>query len=173
MMIVKFCGQCGTEFGASVRFCNNCGSARSTTSQSDPTASRNTSDLPAHAVRDLSMFSAALAAITTELPARTSVRQAMAFVTVAMLDAGHRSITLSELREVAGEDLAGNPLLSLSVDRIFNTFLAPTKRDPDALDWLYQDLDPDDRRKKYLRLTPKGHEAAKRLVEAINATKSE
>lgn len=115
----------------------------------------------------LSNMSNALQVLAAELPGRTSVRQAMAFVTVAYLNAMNSSVTLTELREIVGADAEGAPLLGQSIDRIFNTFLMPTKRDPDALGWCYQEEDPDDRRKKYLRLTDAGKDAARRITEAL------
>lgn len=133
--------------------------------------SRATSALPANAARDLGRLSRALQALAAELPGRTSVRQAMAFVTIAQLDAMGHSVTLTDLRETLGEDLEGAPLLGQSVERILNTFLEPTKRDPDGLGWVYQENDEDDRRRKYLKLTDEGRGAAKRIMEALGLGK--
>lgn len=131
--------------------------------------SNGTSTLPSSAVRDLSRLSQALQAIAAELPQRTTLRQAVAFATVATMDAAGRSVTLSELNEALGDDLTGIPLLGTSFDRVFDSFLEPSKRQPDRLGWLFKELDEDDLRKKYLRLTPKGRKVALRLIEALNA----
>ncbi|PXA70407.1 hypothetical protein DMC25_27035 [Caulobacter sp. D4A] len=90
----------------------------------------------------------------------------MAFLTVAYLDTMGKSITMSDLRELVGEDNEGQPILGNSVERTLNSFLEPTKRDPEALGWLTHENDADDRRRKYLRLTLEGQEAATRFIEA-------
>lgn len=128
-----------------------------------------TSTLPASAVRDLEHVSLALRLIAAELPQRTTLRQALAFVTVAMMDAAGQSVTLSELNEDLGDDRTGNPMLGTAFDRVFDTFLEPTKRIPTGLGWCFKEVDEDDLRKKYLRLTPKGRDVAKRLIEALHA----
>lgn len=114
-------------------------------------------------------MSSALQILAAKLPARTSTRQAMAFVTVAYLDAMGTPATLTQLREIAGVGVDKKPLLGQSIERTFDTFLEPTKRTPDALAWCYQEVDEDDRRNKYIRLTTKGKRAAQEILEALEA----
>ncbi|QOC54171.1 hypothetical protein [Caulobacter vibrioides] len=132
-----------------------------------------TSKLLAASASGLERLSVALQAISAEIPGRTSTRQSMAFVTCAYLNSMGRSVTLSELRELIGDDNHGSPILGLSVERTMNAFLEPTKRDPEALGWLRQVPDEDDRRKKYLELTPEGEAAVIRFIEAYEGRKME
>jgi hypothetical protein len=131
--------------------------------------SRHTSVLPASAARDLGRLSDAMQALAFELPPRTSLRQVMAFTAVAEAHALGHTITMAELREAVGADRSKAPMLGPSVERSFGIFLEPTKRDPDALGWVYQEGDEDDRRRKHLRLTPAGIEAARHILEALTA----
>jgi hypothetical protein len=117
----------------------------------------------------MSRLSQALRLVAAELPQRTSLRQLLAFVTVAQIAAEGRSVTLSELNEILGDDAAGIPMLGVSFDRVFDTFIEPTRRMPDRLGWCFKEEDPDDLRKKYLRLTPKGWAVAQRLIDSLNA----
>lgn len=122
---------------------------------------------PRAAPKDLGHIANALQILAREIPPRTSVRQAMAFVAIARFDALNLSVTLAELRDAMGVDAQGMPLLGQSIERTFATFLPPTPDEPEALDWCYQDADPNDRRRKPLRLSSKGRTMADRIVRAL------
>jgi hypothetical protein len=103
----------------------------------------------------------ALQILAEAVPARMSVRQVLAFTIIAYANAMGRSITLTEVREIAGEGLGQ------SIERTIQGFLAPTKREPDALGWLEQVPDEDDRRKKYLVLTERGRFIVNEMTKAL------
>ena len=117
---------------------------------------------PALSVAAYERLAAALHAVATEVPARTSLRTATAFLTLAFTSAMGSSLTLTDLKDTMGEDVIGK-----TIDRTLNPLMEPTKKDPEALGWISQEMDEDDRRKKYLRLTPKGWAAAERIVAIL------
>lgn len=96
------------------------------------------------------------------VPARTSIRQVMAFAIIAQKNAMGSAVSLTDVREIAGE------ALGQSIERTIQQFFAPTVRDPDALGWLEQEEDPYDRRKKYLKLTDKGVEVVNAITTALS-----
>lgn len=95
------------------------------------------------------------------IPARVSVRQLLAFLIVANANAMGRSITLGEVRELAGD------AMGQSIERTINNFFPPTKRDPEQLGWIEQVMDDDDRRRKYLVLTQEGRRVMNELSMAM------
>lgn len=122
---------------------------------------------PRPAPKDLIHLANALQVLAREIPPRTSVRQVMAFVAIARFDSLNLSVTLAELRDAMGVDAQGMPLLGQSIERTFATFLPPSEDEPEALDWCYQGADPDDRRRKPLRLSSKGKMMADRIVRVL------
>lgn len=116
---------------------------------------------------DMKNLKLALELLSSALPERTSARRVTAFVALAHhVTMGHE-ITLSELAESMGLDREGKPVLGAAYDRVLDPFRGPTKRDPDALDWVTTEEDPDDRRKKYLRLTKEGQKVVHLLASII------
>ncbi len=107
------------------------------------------------------------AALADYLPARASYRQALAFMLLAQADLAGRKMTVSDLRDAAGDDLNGLPKLGQSIERTYQLFLAPSKQEPNGLGWLKQVPDDDDRRKKHLRLTSEGLAVANHAVAAL------
>lgn len=116
---------------------------------------------------ELGRLSNALRAIASEVPGRGSVRQAMAFIIVAHANAMGSAITLTDLKEMAGDDATGVALMGPATARTLDTFLEPTKREPDALGWIAQVPDEDDRRRKFLVLTEVGTAVAQRFAAAF------
>ena len=106
-------------------------------------------------------FSAALRILSMAVPPRVSVRQLLAFAIVANANSMGRSITLSEVREIAGD------AIGQSIERTIQQFFPPTRQDPDGLGWIEQELDLDDRRKKYLKLTAMGRYVANEMTKVI------
>ncbi|MFN3573605.1 MAG: hypothetical protein ACK4TR_08770 [Phenylobacterium sp.] len=103
----------------------------------------------------------AMQIVSEACPARASVRQVLAFSIIVYANAMGRQITLSQVREIAGEGLGQ------SIERTIQLFFAPTKQVPDALGWIEQEVDEDDRRRKYLKLTARGRKIANEMTKAL------
>ncbi|PZR35798.1 MAG: hypothetical protein DI526_05785 [Caulobacter segnis] len=83
---------------------------------------------------------------------------------VAMHHIRNQSITMADLVQMGGDDERGSPLLGRSLERTFGLFLEPSKVHPDALSWVGQEVDPDDRRRKYLKLSKLGETAVAKIL---------
>ena len=133
---------------------------------SDGRQSKSPSTLPAGSARTLEDLGATLAAVAALAHDRVTVKQSLFFITVAHANAMGQSITL---RDVV-EQFDGSGSLGRAIRKSYAIFLAPGTSYPDALDWLYQEEVPDDRRYRYLRLTDKGREVVSGIVEAHRGT---
>ncbi|WP_343698828.1 hypothetical protein [Caulobacter sp.] len=127
-------------------------------------ASTSQQKLHPRSANELERFASLLAGVTSITPPRTSARQIMAFCMVAMHHIRNQSITLAELTQMGGEDMRGSPILGRSLERTFGLFMEPNRVHPDALSWITQEIDPDDRRRKYLRLSALGVEAVAKIL---------
>jgi hypothetical protein len=84
------------------------------------------------------------------LPSRTTMRQAWAFQVIMAAHWDCRPITLSDVaKQVSGGDVRA----ALSVSKTLGLFMNKTPENPDALEWVMQDPDPLDGRRKLLRLS--------------------
>lgn len=108
-------------------------------------------------------LAAVMQIIAEAVPARCSTRQVLAFCIIVYANAKGQSVTLSQVRETAGEGLGQ------SIEKTIQMFFAPSKQHPDALGWLEQEVDEDDRRKKYLKLTARGRHVANEITRALVA----
>ena len=88
----------------------------------------------------------------------------LAFCVVARAHIRNQSITMAELMTSVGDDERGSPILGRSIERTFGLFMEPSKHNPDGLGWVTQQLDEDDRRKKYLKLTDLGARAVELIT---------
>jgi len=104
----------------------------------------------------------ALAVVAEAVPSRTTVRQALFLAAVARAAAMGRSMTFTDIVESVGDRLLGR-----SIEKSYAVFGEPNKRNPEALGWVYQETDEDDRRRKYLRFTATGYEALAAVIEAM------
>ena len=82
-----------------------------------------------------------------------------------------RDVTIAEIRKKAGSDKLGEELLGQSIGRSYQLFLKPTKKEPDALGWAYVEENEDDRREKFLRLTPEGEAVAIKIASYLKSPK--
>jgi hypothetical protein len=120
--------------------------------------------LPATAARDLESLTTALALLAELAHERMTVRQALFFASAAYLDAMGQTSSVPIIREAC-------PVLKRAGEKIKETLLDPTPRYPDALGWLEQETDPDDRRMRYLKVSAKGRAVVGALVEAMHQVK--
>lgn len=129
-------------------------------------AMAQTKDRPRNAlyasVGPLASLSGGLLYLALEGHDRLTINQAAFFFLVAAADARGRPLTLTDIMEA--NDLA----LGKSIQNSYKVFLEPHGRNPKdfALGWLTREPDPDDERRKFLRLTEKGKEVAKAALLA-------
>ena len=116
---------------------------------------------------EMARLDRALEYLARRTPARTTTLQMLAFMRVARACAGGRSVTL---KEVMGES---DGLLLHHLNRSFATFLPADARvkkrtdDDDRLGWVFQADNPQDARRKDLRLTQVGIEIAEALANIM------
>lgn len=108
----------------------------------------------------------ALATVVEDSQPRTSARQILAFLAVVQADARGTSIMLSDIRDIEGRD--GKPIIGQSIQQTFAMLLEPSDREPNGLGWVTQEVDEDDRRRKYLKLTDKGRAVATAMLGGLS-----
>jgi hypothetical protein len=117
---------------------------------------------------EIGRFESCLRMLNGITPVRTTARQLQGFVLIAFAESMGQSMTLSDLKEQSGDGPDGTPILGQHMNRSYQLYLDPkVSGDTDSLNWVYQDIDPDDARRKYLRLTPEGVEVAVRLTNIM------
>lgn len=119
------------------------------------------SKLPSTAAADFERLSAVLTVLAELAHERMTVRQALFFTSAAYLEAMGQTSSVPIIRDAY-------PVLKRAGEKIKETLLDPTDRYPEALGWLEQDTDPNDRRMRYLKLSNEGREVGMALVEALN-----
>lgn len=120
------------------------------------------SSLPQRSASDLSSLVSALTALSALGHERLTVRQALFFFAVAYHRAMGETVSIPRLQEIYEP-------LGRSIEKSKEQFLEPTKRFPDALGWIEQHIDEDDRRMRYLDLSEEGVEVVGTLIEALRA----
>lgn len=118
--------------------------------------------LPARSAADLKTLVSAMSVLAAAGHERMTVQQALFFLATAYHDVMGQSATVSRIREIYEP-------LGRSVEKSSLQFLAPNKRNEEALGWLNQELDEDDRRVRYLHLTEDGEDVVAALVEAMRS----
>lgn len=115
-------------------------------------------------VKDLASLSAAFLYLAEAGNDRLTINQTAFFLLVAAADARGHALTLKEIMD-ATEGVIGR-----SVQNTYKVLLEADGRHPKtmtALGWLTREPDPDDERRKYLRLTKKGRAVAKGALLAL------
>lgn len=119
--------------------------------------------LPKRSAQDLESLGRALAVIAAGGHDRVTVKQSLFFMSVAYAHAMNHSVTLTDILSA----YEGTGALGGAVRKSYNVFFEKSARHPDALGWIKQEEDPDDRRFKFLKLTERGEEVASDIVEAM------
>lgn len=127
-----------------------------------PSAADLLSRLPSRSLGDLECLLRASVVLAAEAHDKMTVRQTLFFYAVAFESLSGRSVNVASLRETYSS-------LGRSIEKSISQFLEKTARTPDALGWITQTGDPDDRRVRYLSLTEKGADVAGAIVEAMRA----
>lgn len=115
------------------------------------------------ALPELKNFNNALVRLASMAPERLSLPQAVFFIEAARADLSGQPATFTELRDRTG------PAISRSLHTTYKVFLDAKNREPKrqtALGWLTREIDAEDNRRKYLRLTAKGRRIIEELIQA-------
>lgn len=89
-----------------------------------------------------------------------TVRQTLFFFAVAYHSLQGHSVNIARLREKYSP-------LGRSIEKSMSQFLEPSRVSPDALGWIAQTVDPEDRRVRYLSLTPEGRNVVTAMIEGM------
>jgi hypothetical protein len=119
-------------------------------------------------VKPLASLSAGMLYLAEAGHERLTINQAAFFLLVAAADARGAPLTLQEILD-STEGIIGR-----SIQNSYKVLLEPRGRDPKdyALGWLSREVDPDDERRKYLRLTQKGRDVASAVMLATGQLKA-
>lgn len=107
---------------------------------------------------------ASIRTIAELMPARVSLRQGLAFLFVVHANARGRRVTMTDVRHSFSETEHGSVSVGQSIAKSFQVFFEPSKQEPNGLNWVRQEADRDDRRKKYLVITAEGAEVALNMI---------
>lgn len=132
---------------------------------------KKTGGEPLKHVGDLRTFSAMLIELAEQAPERTTAAQMAFFVSAALADMAGRPGTFTELKDALG------PAINRSLHTTYKVFLDRIQRRSDTdvtragLGWLTREEDPQDNRRKYLRLTAKGRDVMRGLLDTVGKGK--
>ena len=116
--------------------------------------------LPARSLVDLEILLKASAVLAAEAHEKMTVRQTLFFFAVAYHSLAGQSVNIARLREIYSP-------LGRSIEKSISQFLEPSRVSPDALGWIAQTVDPDDRRVRYLSLTTEGADVIGAVIESL------
>jgi hypothetical protein len=122
--------------------------------------------------RELRIFAEAMTYLAEQAPERTTAAQMAFFVFAAIGDALGKPRTSTEIKDELG------PVVNRSLHTTYKVFLDREQRRSDTdtrrqgLGWLTREEDPDDNRRKYLRLTKRGRAVLQELGSRIPSLRS-
>ena len=128
--------------------------------QATPSQADLLSRLPSRSLGDLDALLRASAVLAAEAHEKMTVRQTLFFFAVAYHSLAGQSVNIARLREIYSP-------LGRSIEKSISQFLEPSRVSPDALGWIAQTVDPDDRRVRYLSLTTEGADVVGAVIEAM------
>src|SRR5690348_14116229 len=123
-----------------------------------PTTTSSRRDELFASVKDLASLSATFLYLAEAGNDRLTINQTAFFLLVVAADARGHALTLREIME------ATDGVIGKSVQNTYKVLLEAEGRHPktaSSLGWLTRETDPDDERRKYLKLTRKGRAVAK------------
>lgn len=118
---------------------------------------------PSSFVKPLAGLSATMLYLAQSGNDRLTINQAAFFLIAAAADARGRPMTVSEIMEGA------EGILNPSLQNTYKVLLEPNRRDYKdiGLGWLEREPDPDDERRRYLRVTDKGWNVVRAALLAL------
>ena len=99
--------------------------------------------------------------------ARVTIRQVLAFLTFAEEDVKGSPQTVENLRDLYIPDALDGHVFGTALTRSFAVWFAPSKDEPNALNWLYSVPSQKDKRNKFIRLTDEGKAAYREVLKII------
>ena len=116
-------------------------------------------------VGELTDYSTVMLTLAEMVPERTTLAQMTFFLLAAIADLGGKPATFTDIKEAVG------PAVNRSLHTTYKLFLdRPLKRSDyesnrQGLGWLTREMDPNDNRKNYLRLTSSGRAIIKMVLD--------
>lgn len=133
---------------------------------SPPETALASKDAPVASIADLHAFSAGMIMLAEISPERMTLSQCAFFLTAAFADKAGRAVTFTDIKDALGDSI------NKSLHTTYKVLLTEGrnrdgKREP-GLGWLSREVDPTDNRRKYLKLTQRGHRVLNELAVAIH-----
>lgn len=116
-------------------------------------------------------YADSLKLIAERLPARSTVRQAYAFLLIVAANSMGRSITAKSLRDVGGTRPDGEEVLGQAIQKTYQVLLDPSEYNEDGVGWVQIETDKSDRRNNLLRLTPAGERIANEIMKLLRGVR--
>lgn len=101
-------------------------------------------------VKDFRRFAEMMLVLAELAPERMTLSQAIFFILTGTAELSGQQPTYSSIKEEVGEQL------NRSLHTTYRILMEPSRAFPKGLGWLTSDLNPNDNREKFLKLTPKG-----------------
>lgn len=108
--------------------------------------------------RDLKNFAVATVHLKNQTPKRATLSQLTFFLYAAAAELEGQAASFKEIQEELGE--TGNSLMTT-----YKIWLEPNRQFPEAVNWLCQEPDQHDKRRKYLRLTERGAQVIAEVMD--------
>nr|WP_294850003.1 hypothetical protein [uncultured Sphingomonas sp.] len=112
-------------------------------------------------VSDFGNFSAGMMVLGELAPERLTMSQAIFFVLAASADLAGRDPTYTDVKEAVGDKI------NKSLATTYKIFLPPSRVYPNGLGWLVQEVNPNDTRVKFLRLSKKGRMVMREVLAGM------
>jgi hypothetical protein len=114
---------------------------------------------------DLRSFSQAMTILADLAPERMTLSQAIFFVLAGTADLAGQDPTYSEIKLAVGDKI------NRSLNTTYRILLGPSRLYPNGLGWLRQEINPQDNREKFLRLTDEGRRVLDQVATAIDGSR--
>ena len=112
-------------------------------------------------------LSAALLILGELAPERMTLSQAVFFILAGSADLTGKKTTFTDIKDKVGDTL------NRSLHTTYRILMRPSRQYPKGLGWLDSEVNPDDNRVKFLRLTPEGRRVMQTVANALISHASE
>lgn len=100
--------------------------------------------------RDFQRFGETMLVLAELAPERMTLSQTIFFVLAGTAELSGKQPTFTDIKEAVGEQL------NRSLHSTYRVLMEPSRAFPKGLGWLTTELNPNDNREKFIRLTAKG-----------------